>query len=268
MLMGYDSTSALDVYHAFPNASVVMGYNGGKWPWTEADYALFPHAYRIDTAVSSRINGGNELDVESGDAAPADVPAWVRMRVLAGLQKVSIYMSASVWPDVKKFVDDAELTDHVVYRVAHWDNVAEGVIGTWAKQYSNPPRSGGHWDLNAVTDVSWIGEGYLPAGAQLPTIPATPPPPVVAPPSPVVSAPVAPVCPGLIYRGLGMLPHGPSGIVHDWQIALTQHGFDTRGVDGRDGKNTTAAVLLCQHMHAGLVVDGIGGPKTWAAMWG
>lgn len=53
--------------------------------------------------------------------------------------------------------------------------------------------------------------------------------------------------------------------VRTLQRALTRAGFSTRGVDGRFGPNTYSAVRAFQKRY-GLGVDGVVGPKTWAAL--
>lgn len=68
----------------------------------------------------------------------------------------------------------------------------------------------------------------------------------------------APACPKI---GLG----SRGAAVRAAQQRLTAVGFDTRGIDAIFGANTYAAVRAFQKS-AGLVQDGIIGPKTWAAL--
>lgn len=63
-----------------------------------------------------------------------------------------------------------------------------------------------------------------------------------------------------------VLQEGASGArVRQLQQMLTERGYDTRGIDGRFGPNTTEAVKRFQSDH-GLDPDGIVGPLTWAAL--
>ena len=59
---------------------------------------------------------------------------------------------------------------------------------------------------------------------------------------------------------------GSTGLpVRRLQSRMSAVGFDTGGVDGRFSPKTEAAVRQLQQQ-AGLVVDGVVGPKTWAVV--
>jgi len=65
-----------------------------------------------------------------------------------------------------------------------------------------------------------------------------------------------------------VLRQGASGTaVARMQEILKKAGFDPKGIDGKFGPNTLAALKKFQAAN-GLVVDGICGPKTWAALTG
>lgn len=65
---------------------------------------------------------------------------------------------------------------------------------------------------------------------------------------------------------LPVLRKGDEGAsVRAMQGLLTSYGYDTQGVDGSFGPNTLAALKKYQKAK-GLDVDGICGPKTWAAL--
>lgn len=53
--------------------------------------------------------------------------------------------------------------------------------------------------------------------------------------------------------------------VRELQTALSSLGFDPGPIDGEAGRRTTAAVRAFQNAK-GLRVDGIPGPRTWAAI--
>jgi hypothetical protein len=74
------------------------GYVGGNWPTYEAVKARFPDALVLSIAVNSS-EDAMVLDVEKGDATPADVPAWVERQIARGSVPI-IYCSSSVLPDV------------------------------------------------------------------------------------------------------------------------------------------------------------------------
>jgi peptidoglycan hydrolase-like protein with peptidoglycan-binding domain len=63
-----------------------------------------------------------------------------------------------------------------------------------------------------------------------------------------------------------VLRTGSTGLpVRRLQSRMSAVGFDTGGVDGRFGARTEAAVRDLQQ-RAGLAVDGVVGPKTWAVV--
>lgn len=62
-------------------------------------------------------------------------------------------------------------------------------------------------------------------------------------------------------------PYMSGADVRAVQQALAAAGFDPGGIDGSYGPKTEAAVRAYQQAH-GLEVDGIVGPKTWAALMG
>jgi len=76
---------------------------------------------------------------------------------------------------------------------------------------------------------------------------------------------VVPVAPPatIIYRLTSPMMHNDK--IKAIQQALTDAGFDTKGVDGFYGKNTQAAVINFQNAR-GLVPDGETGPTTAAAL--
>lgn len=68
----YDSIE-LDQFPANPEA--VAGYVGGKWPTYEPLCAKFPNAHHLSIAVTAS-QRARCLDIEPGDASPAQAPGW------------------------------------------------------------------------------------------------------------------------------------------------------------------------------------------------
>lgn len=131
-----------------PGGDLYAGYVGGAWPTFSQLGALFPHAVLVSIAVNATENA-MVLDVEAGDAVPADGPMWaLRQRVLGGTP--TIYCSSAVWPEVV-----AEFTRlHVALPLwweAHYDGVAALTPGSIAKQYAT-----GLYDTSVVADY-WPG---------------------------------------------------------------------------------------------------------------
>jgi hypothetical protein len=75
--MTYTMFDAVNLNHIPNTAEMVAAYVDGWWP-TYADAVVrFPLAHHVSIAVKSGVVA-DVLDVERGDATPADVPLWVR----------------------------------------------------------------------------------------------------------------------------------------------------------------------------------------------
>jgi len=159
--VGRDSTTAADIPLA--GLQVVMGYGNGRFAWTPADWARFPATVarvRID------VNGTDPqacgvLDVESGDATPAQAPAWVKTRKAlgAGPHGRTIYTSRSLLAAVDETMKAAGLervTDYTLW-VATLDGTRTlpSMTGVVAVQYAGEAQTGGHYDQSAVYDDAW-----------------------------------------------------------------------------------------------------------------
>ncbi|MBX6360090.1 MAG: hypothetical protein IRZ03_08425 [Acidobacterium ailaaui] len=153
----YDSITAADIP---ASAAMVAGYVNGTYRWSDADWARFPGAVKVRIATRADVNDGHVLDVEPGDATPAQAPGWVTMRRAAGADP-TVYCNQSTLPQVKAAFRAAGVAEPH-YWVAHYDGIAELPDGCVAKQYANPPASGGHWDLSIVADY-WPGVDPAPA---------------------------------------------------------------------------------------------------------
>lgn len=144
----YDSTAAADIP---ASAEMVAGYIDGLYRWTDADWARFSHAVRIRIAVKASTNDGDVLDVEPGDAGPADAPGWIRRRQAAGYARPTIYCMASAVAEVRRACAGLDFD----LWVAHYTGVAHAEPGAAATQYANPTYTGAHYDLSLVTDDGW-----------------------------------------------------------------------------------------------------------------
>lgn len=148
----YDSVTANDIP---VDALMVGGYlPPSSFAWSPADWARFPNAVHVRIAVRASTDDGDVLDVERGDATPLEAPGWVVRRRAAGVDP-SVYCSASEWPAVRQAFHNANVPEPH-YWIAHYDGIAAIPAGAVAKQYRNPPSSGGHFDLSIVADY-WPG---------------------------------------------------------------------------------------------------------------
>ena len=152
----YDSVTAGDIP---TNAKMVAGYVSGKWKWSQSDWARFPNAVKVRIATQASVNDGVVLDVEPGDATPAQAPGWVTMRRAAGVDP-TVYCGLTSLPAVQAAFTAAHVAQPH-YWVARYDNSPTLPAGVVAKQYINPPTSGGHYDLSAVVDY-WPGVDPAP----------------------------------------------------------------------------------------------------------
>jgi hypothetical protein len=144
----YDSIDASQVP---ANATMVAGYVGGTWPSYAALVARFPEAVHVSIAVNSG-EDAQVLDVESGDATPADVPAWCQRQRARG-QHPSVYCSADIWPAARQACRDAGVSEPSWW-IAHYDNDPTIPPGAVAKQYQS--LSSPNIDISSVLDY-WPG---------------------------------------------------------------------------------------------------------------
>lgn len=137
------------------DAEAVAGYTSGLWPTFALLAVLFPNAFRVSIAVTAA-HDADVLDVESGDARPADVPAWCVRQRAAGRVPI-VYASTSMWPFVKDACRKAGVALPLWWE-AHYDGRAVISPGSIGKQY----KSTGGIDTSIIADT-WPG---LPGGHQ------------------------------------------------------------------------------------------------------
>lgn len=144
---------------------VVMGYvPPSHFAWPAAAWARFAGSVlvRITPSAGTFGKGIQVLDVETGDATPAQVPGWVNASRGAG-QEPTAYMNQSTWGAVIQACLGAQVAVPQFW-VANWDGVGDlptitinGVTYTAiAHQFADPPASGGDWDESIVADY-WPG---------------------------------------------------------------------------------------------------------------
>lgn len=153
-VMMYDgiNSDARAIAGAFPNAPYVAGYLNGTYAWSQADWDLFPKAKHIGITTTASANIGDVLDVETGDATPAQAEAWISGRKMAGYFRPTIYCNLSTVPAVRAGTGKWKLgVDYDLWVAVYDDSQASPYAGSIAKQYA----SGQNWDLNVVYDVNW-----------------------------------------------------------------------------------------------------------------
>jgi hypothetical protein len=138
------------------DAQMVAGYDDGLYRWSAADWARFPNAVKIHIAVFASDNESTVLDVEPGDATPAQAPGWVNARRAGGVDP-TVYCSLSSWPVVRgNFQNQRVAEPH--YWIAAYPGIGGALYaGSVAHQYADP----GPYDLSVVAD-NWPGVDLTP----------------------------------------------------------------------------------------------------------
>jgi len=136
-----------------PDTPVVAGYGDGKFIWSPSWvdgsnwWDLFPNAVKLVLVVDAA-HSGDVLDVEVGDAAPADVPGWCDRFSRPGRRAPTVYCNRSTLPAVQQAVGGR--------RVDYWIATLDGtqdVPGAVAVQYIDT----GPYDESIIHDPSWVG---------------------------------------------------------------------------------------------------------------
>jgi len=152
----YDAVTAANIPR---DAQMVAGYIDRivLAPWTAADWARFPNAIHVTIVKKPTTNDGHVLDVEPGDATPAQAPGWVRMRRDSGADP-TVYCDLATWGSVRAaFRNQGVAEPH--YWIAHYDgdpswSAGWAESGVVAKQFRGnvPPGV----DISSVAD-HWPG---------------------------------------------------------------------------------------------------------------
>jgi hypothetical protein len=95
-LIMYD---AIAVGNIPQNATAAAGYVDGMWPTLLELKARLPHAHVLSIAVFAA-DDADCLDVEQGDATPAEAPGWVLRQQDRGAYRPAVYTSVSNVPAV------------------------------------------------------------------------------------------------------------------------------------------------------------------------
>lgn len=154
----YDSISA-DTDPA--GAQLYAGYVDGSWPDYGDVVTRFPGAVHVPIATNPHHLMGVVLDVEKGDATPAQAPAWCRGRRQSGIDP-TVYCSMDAWSTVRAaFRSAGEPEPH--WWIAHWGSDHTIPAGAVAVQHTNMAN----YDISAVADY-WPGIDPAPEEDPLP----------------------------------------------------------------------------------------------------
>lgn len=229
------------IHRSFPNAEMVAGYVNGIYAWKQSHWNLFPNAVKVQITVNNS-NIGHVLDVEQGDATPAQTEAWIRARKAAGIYRPTIYCNLATVPDVRTGTGPYILGKDYDLWVADYNGTTTSPYNDCAaKQYA----SYANWDVSAVYDDAW------------PHLHAPSPTPTPAPSKTTVTW-----ASGATYS-IANESTTLAG-VKALQAGMNKAGlYGSRGlkVDGSFGPTTQTAVRNFQS-DTSLSIDGIAGPAT------
>lgn len=161
---------AVNIEHIPGDATIVAGYVNGWWPTYNSLVARFPHAHHVSIAVTSGLPHNaivaDVLDVERGDATPADAPMWAKqMRALG--RKPIVYCSVSMWPAVQaEFSKSSE--PEPFWWAADWTNKPHLVAGSVATQWADGTQQ--YPGLALFTDTSSVSPNFPGLYTPAPTV--------------------------------------------------------------------------------------------------
>lgn len=106
------------------DAAAVAGYvNGYYRTWPDVK-RLFPNAKKLSIAVTSLANA-DCLDVEPGNASPADAPGWVKRQQKRGVKRPAVYCALSAAREVLAEIQKAGIKrEEVRLWTAHYTHTA------------------------------------------------------------------------------------------------------------------------------------------------
>ncbi len=147
---------------------VVAGYGDGSWLWSPSWldgsnwFDLFPNAVRLSIVVFAP-DAGDILDVESGDASPAEVPGWVRRFNRPHRRAATIYCNRDTWAPVVMALYTAGIDPQgpaVDYWIATLDGTLDvGIVAGGKRPVAVQVWDTGDYDQSVILDPTWVGLG-------------------------------------------------------------------------------------------------------------
>lgn len=144
------NTDAATIAKIIKPGDGVMYYIDGKYAWTAAEIAMFPHNWHVSVTVLG--SNADVADCETGDLTPQQAAAWVVKQKAAGYWRPTIYRELSAMADIRKSTGTLIMGKDWDAFVADYDLVTTQVYaGAVAKQY----KSTAGYDVSEVYDSSW-----------------------------------------------------------------------------------------------------------------
>jgi len=232
------------------------GYVDGHWATYPKLKAKFPHANLLSIAVFAH-DDADCLDVEPGDATPAQAPAWVKRQKAP---RPCLYASVSTMNGVLTILAKAGIQRNSVRLwSAHYGH-GEHICGPSTCKLVNSAMDGTQWTDVArgiSLDQSLLHDDFFGGAGTTDSTGGT----------------VIPVTYSSVTRLLPVLQQGVSDTnLPHWYVRRVQaivnyiYGYKC-SVDGEYGPETANAVKLLQRQY-NLTEDGICGVQTWEKIVG
>lgn len=173
------NTTVSDIQHLEGSQTIdmVAGYANGTYAWSSADWQRFPHQAHVTIDVRGTDPSADVLDVENGDATPADAVTWIKnKKLLKPAYPGVLYCNRSNITALFNALNAAGY--NVVRDFRLWVATLDGtksipdMTGVTAIQYASASMTGTNVDLSLVFDGAW---------KQTPVVTPPPPPPVHVP---------------------------------------------------------------------------------------
>ena len=223
------------------DAPIVASYVDGMWPNYPQLKGTHPNAIHVSIAVFPQ-DDAMVLDIESGDATPAQAPAWVVRQRARGIEP-TVYCNVSTYPAVRQAFMDAKVA-LPPWWAAKYTGQPFMQSGSVATQYQDNSPMG--WDASLVADYWATIDGPI------------------LPPKPAKDRLVA---------GQILLPNHPPLMSVDGQYELTLQGDGNlviyqhlHAAKWSTRTNGTPANRLVMQGDGNLVLYGPTGKVYWATM--
>lgn len=164
MLIARDSTDPFAI--PLDGLNSAWGYGDGAFVWPSSGWARFQPPIVPLSIVVSPLNVGDILDVETGDATPADCPGWNSRFSRPGRRAATFYCSRTTWPLIVNALglSVARKVDFIVATLDGSTDAWYGSPGTSppdglrlvAIQQLGSAQTGGNYDQSVILDPTWI----------------------------------------------------------------------------------------------------------------
>jgi hypothetical protein len=147
-----------------PGLDAVAGYVGGQWPTYGPLTARYPAAHHLSIAVNAS-EQADCLDIEAGDANPADLPGWLDRWHPGNTPRPVVYGSASAMAGIIGAA--ARPREQFLVWAAHYTNQPH-ICGPGTCGY--PQADGTQWtDHGGAWDESLLADNFFTAPAPPPS---------------------------------------------------------------------------------------------------